>query len=140
MLKKEIVEKSMRKRFFDDFLFYFTQKIFLKKFLEQKLVDFSTNFYAEESARIKGLRYFLAFYFICNNFSDTMILEQKKGVICDVETRTITLSVRLTPTDVQQLSDLQDELRNQTGLRVTRGDLISFLIKFYKKERGMQNV
>lgn len=57
-----------------------------------------------------------------------------------METRTITLSVRLTPTDVQQLSDLQDELRNQTGLRVTRGDLISFLIKFYKKERGMQNV
>lgn len=52
-----------------------------------------------------------------------------------METRTITLSVRLTPTDVQQLSDLQDDLRNQTGLRVTRGDLISFLIKYYKEKK-----
>ena len=116
----------MRKRFFDDFFILF----------------YSTNFYAAESARIKELRYFIAFCFTCNNFSGTIILEHQKGGLRDVETRTITLSVRLTPTDVQQLSDLQDELRNQTGLRVTRGDLISFLIKFYntKKERGMQNV
>jgi hypothetical protein len=53
-----------------------------------------------------------------------------------VETRTITLSVRLTPTDVQQLSDLQAELRNQTKLRVTRGDLISYLINFYNEKKG----
>jgi hypothetical protein len=59
-----------------------------------------------------------------------------------VETRTQTLSVRLTPTDIAALAELQKELMNQTNLRVTRGDLISFLIKFYnaKKERGMQNV
>ena len=58
-----------------------------------------------------------------------------------METRTITLSVRLTPTDIAALTELQSELRNQTNLRVTRGDLISFLIKYYKqKERGMQNV
>lgn len=69
-----------------------------------------------------------------------MILEQKKGVIYDVETRTITLSVRLTPTDVQKLSDLQAELRNQTKLRVTRGDLISFLINFYKQEKEKNHV
>lgn len=125
----------MRKRFFDDFFILFYAKKFLKKFLEQKLVEKSTNFYAAESARIKELRYFLAFYFICNNFSGKMILEHQKGGLRDVETRTITLSVRLTPTDVQQLSDLQDELRNQTGLRVTRGDLISYLIKYYKDEK-----
>ena len=112
----------------------------MKKFLEQKLVDFSTNFYVAESAKIKEWRYFIAFYFSCNNFSDTMILEQKKGVIYDVETRTITLSVRLTPTDVQKLSDLQAELRNQTKLRVTRGDLISFLINFYKQEKEKNHV
>lgn len=53
-----------------------------------------------------------------------------------METRTITLSVRLTPTDVQQLSDLQSELRNQTRLRVTRGDLISYLINFYNGKKG----
>lgn len=129
----------MRKRFFDDFLFYFTQKKFLKKFLEQKLVDFSTKFYAAESEEINESRYFLAFCFTCNNFSGTMILEHQKGGLRDVETRTITLSVRLTPTDVQQLSDLQDELRNQTGLRVTRGDLISFLIKFYRQKKEVTN-
>lgn len=58
-----------------------------------------------------------------------------------METRTQTLSVRLTPTDIAALAELQNELRNKTNLRVTRGDLISYLIRYYqKKERGMQNV
>lgn len=56
-----------------------------------------------------------------------------------METRTQTLSVRLTPTDIAALAELQKELMNQTNLRVTRGDLISFLIKFYKQKKEVQN-
>jgi hypothetical protein len=56
-----------------------------------------------------------------------------------VETRTQTLSVRLTPTDIAALAELQKELMNQTNLRVTRGDLISFLIKFYRQKKEVQN-
>jgi hypothetical protein len=56
-----------------------------------------------------------------------------------VETRTRTLSVRLTPTDIAALAELQKELMNQTNLRVTRGDLISFLIKFYRQKKEVQN-
>lgn len=56
-----------------------------------------------------------------------------------METRTQTLSVRLTPTDIAALAELQKELMNQTNLRVTRGDLISFLIKFYRQKEEVQN-
>ena len=56
-----------------------------------------------------------------------------------METRTRTLSVRLTPTDIAALAELQKELMNQTNLRVTRGDLISFLIKFYRQKKEVQN-
>ncbi len=56
-----------------------------------------------------------------------------------METRTQTLSVRLTPTDIAALAELQKELMNQTNLRVTRGDLISFLIKFYRQKKEVQN-
>lgn len=57
-----------------------------------------------------------------------------------METRTQTLSVRLTPTDIAALAELQKELMNQTNLRVTRGDLISYLIKYYcKNERGYES-
>lgn len=52
-----------------------------------------------------------------------------------METRTQTLSVRLTPTDIAALKELQNELMEQTNLRVTRGDLISYLIKYYRKKR-----
>lgn len=56
-----------------------------------------------------------------------------------METRTQTLSVRLTPTDIAALAELQKELMNQTNLRVTRGDLISFLIKFYRQKKEVTN-
>lgn len=56
-----------------------------------------------------------------------------------METRTQTLSVRLTPTDIAALAELQKELMNQTNLRVTRGDLISFLIKSYRQKKEVQN-
>ena len=56
-----------------------------------------------------------------------------------METRTQTLSVRLTPTDIAALAELQKELMDQTNLRVTRGDLISFLIKFYRQKKEVQN-
>ena len=129
----------MQKRFFDDFLFYFLRKKFLKKFLEQKLVDFSTNFYAAESARIKELRYFIAFCFTCNFFSDKIFVEQKKEVNKGVETRTKTLSVRLTPTDIEAIEELRKELMEETNLRVTRGDLISYLLKFYRQKKEVKN-
>lgn len=57
-----------------------------------------------------------------------------------METRTQTLSVRLTPTDIAALAELQKELMNQTNLRVTRGDLISFLIKFYRQKKEVHHV
>ena len=56
-----------------------------------------------------------------------------------METRTQTLSVRLTPTDIAELAELQKELMNQTNLRVTRGDLISYLIKFYRQKKEVTN-
>jgi hypothetical protein len=56
-----------------------------------------------------------------------------------VETRTRTLSVRLTPTDIEELQKLQKELMDETNLRVTRGDLISYLIKFYRQKKEVQN-
>lgn len=52
-----------------------------------------------------------------------------------METRTRTLSVRLTPTDIEELQKLQKELMDETNLRVTRGDLISYLIKFYRQRK-----
>lgn len=52
-----------------------------------------------------------------------------------METRTRTLSVRLTPTDISELQKLQKELMDETNLRVTRGDLISYLIKFYRQRK-----
>jgi hypothetical protein len=57
----------------------------------------------------------------------------------DVETRTRTLSVRLTPTDIEELQKLQKELMDETNLRVTRGDLISYLIKFYRQKKEVMN-
>lgn len=56
-----------------------------------------------------------------------------------METRTRTLSVRLTPTDIEELQKLQKELMDETNLRVTRGDLISYLIKFYRQKKEVQN-
>jgi hypothetical protein len=56
-----------------------------------------------------------------------------------VETRTRTLSVRLTPTDIEELQKLQKELMDETNLRVTRGDLISYLIKFYRQKKEVTN-
>lgn len=56
-----------------------------------------------------------------------------------METRTRTLSVRLTPTDIEELQKLQKELMDETNLRVTRGDLISYLIKFYRQKKEVTN-
>lgn len=56
-----------------------------------------------------------------------------------METRTRTLSVRLTPTDIEELQKLQKELMDETNLRVTRGDLISYLIKFYRQKKEVMN-
>lgn len=56
-----------------------------------------------------------------------------------METRTRTLSVRLTPTDIEELQKLQKELMDETNLRVTRGDLISYLIKFYRQKKEVIN-
>lgn len=52
-----------------------------------------------------------------------------------METRTRTLSVRLTPTDIEAIEELRKELMEETNLRVTRGDLISYLIKFYRQRK-----
>lgn len=52
-----------------------------------------------------------------------------------METRTRTLSVRLTPTDIEAIEELRKELMNETKLRVTRGDLISYLIRFYQEKK-----
>ena len=56
-----------------------------------------------------------------------------------METRTRTLSVRLTPTDIEAIEELRKELMNETKLRVTRGDLISYLIRFYQEKKGVKN-
>ncbi len=56
-----------------------------------------------------------------------------------METRTRTLSVRLTPTDIEAIEELRKELMNETKLRVTRGDLISYLIRFYREKKGEKN-
>lgn len=56
-----------------------------------------------------------------------------------METRTKTLSVRLTPTDIEAIEELRKELMNETKLRVTRGDLISYLIRFYREKKGEKN-
>lgn len=53
-----------------------------------------------------------------------------------METRTRTLSVRLTPTDIEAIEELRKELMEETKLRVTRGDLISYLIRFYREKKG----
>lgn len=68
-------------------------------------------------------------------FSDKIFVEQKKEVNKGVETRTKTLSVRLTPTDIEAIEELRKELMEETNLRVTRGDLISYLIKFYRQRK-----
>lgn len=52
-----------------------------------------------------------------------------------METRTRTLSVRLTPTDIEAIEELRKELMEKTKLRVTRGDLISYLIRFYNEKK-----
>ena len=70
--------KNAEKIFRRFFYFILRKKNFLKKFLEQKLIDFSTKFYAAESEEIKESRYFIAFCFTCNNFSGKMILERRK--------------------------------------------------------------
>lgn len=56
-----------------------------------------------------------------------------------METRTRTLSVRLTPTDIEAIEELRKELMEETKLRVTRGDLISYLIRFYREKKGEKN-
>ena len=71
-----------------------------------------------------SLAIFIPVYLFCDG---------KKEVKSNVETRTRTLSVRLTPTDIEELQELQKELMDETNLRVTRGDLISYLIKFYRQ-------
>mgnify|MGYP007027871790 CR=1 FL=1 len=56
-----------------------------------------------------------------------------------METRTRTLSVRLTPTDIEAIEKLRKELMDETNLRVTRGDLISYLLKFYRQKKEVKN-
>lgn len=56
-----------------------------------------------------------------------------------METRTKTLSVRLTPTDIEAIEELRKELMEETNLRVTRGDLISYLLKFYRQKKEVKN-
>lgn len=56
-----------------------------------------------------------------------------------METRTRTLSVRLTPTDIEAIEELRKELMDETNLRVTRGDLISYLLKFYRQKKEVKN-
>lgn len=56
-----------------------------------------------------------------------------------METRTRTLSVRLTPTDIEAIEELRKELMEKTKLRVTRGDLISYLIRFYQEKKEQKD-
>jgi hypothetical protein len=57
-------------------------------------------------------------------------------MIESAQLRTQHLNVRISPADMVDLNEMIKTLQERTKLRVTKGDMVSYLIKF-AKEKGI---
>jgi hypothetical protein len=62
-------------------------------------------------------------------------IARNEKMLAEANLRTRHLNVRISPNDMLDLQDMIRTLQDKTNLRVTKGDMISYLIKT-AKERG----
>jgi hypothetical protein len=62
-------------------------------------------------------------------------IARNEKMLAEANLRTRHLNVRISPNDMLDLQDMIRTLQDKTNLRVTKGDMISYLIRT-AKERG----
>lgn len=62
-------------------------------------------------------------------------IARNEKMLAEANLRTRHLNVRISPNDMLDLQDMIRKLQDKTNLRVTKGDMISYLIRT-AKERG----